>query len=84
MKNTICELNKLIFNFIYCLLTILFSAFMIGCAAHTNLTPVGKGNVDASISLGGPFIPVAEIKIPIPVPGSRSQLWINYKHKYRC
>ena len=39
---------------------------MVGCAAHTNLTPVGKGKVDAAISFGGPFIPVAETKIPTP------------------
>ncbi len=66
MKNIICELNKFIFNFIYDLLAILFLTLIIGCAAHTNLTPVGKGNVEASISLGGPFIPVAETKIPTP------------------
>ena len=55
MKNIICDF-----------LAVLFLTFMIGCAAHSNLTPVGEGKVDASLSLGGPFIPVVETKIPTP------------------
>ncbi len=48
------------------LLAALFLFLIIGCSANTNLVPVGKDNVDASISLGGPFIPLANTKIPTP------------------
>ena len=36
------------------------------CSAHTNLEPLGKGNMESSVSLGGPFIPLADTKIPTP------------------
>mgnify|MGYP006982806957 CR=1 FL=1 len=48
------------------LLTIFLILFLFGCTAHSNLTPIGEGNIDAVVSLGGPFIPVAETKIPTP------------------
>jgi hypothetical protein len=48
----------------FCLLICIGALF--GCSAHSNLTPVGKGNLDVAVSLGGPFIPIAETKIPTP------------------
>lgn len=45
---------------------IILLSFLVGCSAHSNLTPVGKGNLDLAVSLGGPFIPIAETKIPTP------------------
>ena len=48
----------------FCLL--IYIGLLTGCAAHSNLTPVGKGNVDVALGLGGPFIPIAETKIPTP------------------
>ena len=66
MKNIAGGLNNFVFKFIPYIIPVLFLSLMIGCSAHTNLTPVGKGKVDAAISLGGPFIPVAETKIPTP------------------
>lgn len=52
--------------FLGCLIVIPFLVFIPGCGAHTNLTPVGESNLDASVSFGGPFIPVADTKIPTP------------------
>ncbi|MGE5498509.1 MAG: hypothetical protein ACM3Q2_10580 [Syntrophothermus sp.] len=40
--------------------------YLSGCAAHTNLMPVGKGNAEVSAGLGGPFITVSDMKIPAP------------------
>ncbi|MBN2414014.1 hypothetical protein JXQ31_20230 [candidate division KSB1 bacterium] len=37
-----------------------------GCAAHTNLQPVGKNNIDANLSIGGPVIKAFGARIPIP------------------
>lgn len=48
----------------FCLLFCI--GILFGCSAHSNLTPVGKGNIDVAVSLGGPFIPIAETKIPTP------------------
>ena len=67
MKNTSCYLLKCsAFKLIYNLILTFYLSAIFGCAAHTNLTPLGKGNVDAAVSFGGPFIPVAETKIPTP------------------
>jgi len=65
-KNYSEDLNYFILKFMSNLVLLLLFVFMIGCAAHTNITPVGEGNVDVSVNLGGPFIPVAETKIPTP------------------
>ena len=43
-----------------------FMTIMIGCAAHTNLEPVGKNNIDANLSIGGPIIKTFGTRIPIP------------------
>ena len=51
------------FRFLFLPLTfLLFSA----CAAHTNLEPTGKGNLDASLSIGGPVVSAFGTKVPVP------------------
>lgn len=49
----------------YCLL---FCAifFLAGCAAHTNLEPVGKENTNFNISVGGPIVKAFGMNLPIP------------------
>lgn len=48
----------------YCLLLLIL--YFGGCAAHTNLTPAGKGNLFLNAGAGGPFIPLFDTKIPTP------------------
>jgi hypothetical protein len=45
---------------------IIIVLFTHGCAVHKSLMPLGSGNIEADISLGGPFIPLIEPKIPTP------------------
>ena len=59
-------LTKVVYKFISKIIPMLFISLMISCAAHTNLAPVGKGEFVVTLSLGGPFITVAETKIPTP------------------
>lgn len=43
----------------------LFTAISImSCAAHSNLVPLGKGNLETNVGAGGPFIPLSSVKIP--------------------
>lgn len=37
-----------------------------GCAAHTNLTPVGSGQLKANLSVGGPIVEAFDTHIPVP------------------
>ncbi|HEX2869320.1 MAG TPA: hypothetical protein VHO03_19915 [Ignavibacteriales bacterium] len=37
-----------------------------GCAAHTNIEPLGRGNMNANLSLGGPVVAAFNTHIPIP------------------
>lgn len=37
-----------------------------GCAAHTSLEPLGRGNMNANLSLGGPIVAAFNTRIPIP------------------
>jgi hypothetical protein len=37
-----------------------------GCAAHTNLVPMGRGNIDANVSIGGPIVKAFGARIPVP------------------
>ena len=62
MKKLSLDLNNFLIQVIFYFILII----SIGCSAHTNLVPIGKGNIDGSLSLGGPFIPLAETKIPTP------------------
>ena len=41
-------------------------ALVLGCAAHTNLAPVGRGNIDANVSVGGPIVKAFGARIPVP------------------
>ncbi|MGE5681218.1 MAG: hypothetical protein ACM34K_10115 [Bacillota bacterium] len=51
----------------YCIIILLLSLLCLGgCAAHSNLFPVGKGNLKANLGAGGPFISVSDLKIPTP------------------
>lgn len=36
------------------------------CAAHSNLVPLGKGNLETNLGAGGPFIPFSSARIPAP------------------
>jgi hypothetical protein len=47
------------------LIKILLLSF-ISCAAHTNLEPVGKKNLSANVSFGGPIVEAFGAKIPVP------------------
>jgi hypothetical protein len=42
------------------------STLVAGCAAHTNLAPVGKGHVVPNVSIGGPIVEAFGGHIPIP------------------
>lgn len=42
------------------------SILMTGCGAHTSLTPVGKGQLAPSVSIGGPIVEAFGTHIPIP------------------
>lgn len=66
MMNKQLNSNGIAYRFNHYLSFIIIVGLIAGCSAHSNLTPVGKGNIDAAISLGGPFIPLAETKIPTP------------------
>ena len=46
---------------IFLSLILLFS-----CAAHTNLEPLGKSNMSANFSIGGPIVKAFGTRIPIP------------------
>lgn len=39
---------------------------LVGCAAQTNFEPIGKGNVNGNVSLGGPIISAFGTRIPLP------------------
>ncbi|MDP8208780.1 MAG: hypothetical protein P9L92_19105 [Candidatus Electryonea clarkiae] len=55
------------------LISIILIMLYIGCAAHTNLQPVGKGEWQGNVSYGGPIIKVFGLNMPTPWPvlGSR-------------
>lgn len=42
------------------------AAAIMGCAAHSGLVPLGKGNLEVNAGAGGPFITVSSVKIPTP------------------
>jgi hypothetical protein len=50
---------------IYILITIAIIV-LTGCAAHTAIEPVGKGNMRADLNFGGPFVNAFDTYIPIP------------------
>lgn len=66
MINRLLKIDIITYKIYHYLLLLVFISLLTGCAAHSNLTPVGKGNVDVALSLGGPFIPISETKIPTP------------------
>lgn len=37
-----------------------------GCAAHTSIEPLGRGNTNVNLSLGGPIVAAFNTRIPIP------------------
>jgi len=45
---------------------LLFSLIFVGCAAHTNLDPVGANRININSSVGGPIIEIFDINMPIP------------------
>ena len=45
---------------------IIIIGILTGCAAHSTLEPVGKHNLNANLSIGGPFISAFDTRIPIP------------------
>lgn len=45
---------------------ILLCLLFIGCAAHTNLEPVGANRVNINSSVGGPIIEIFDTNMPIP------------------
>lgn len=42
------------------------SLLFLGCGAHTSLTPLGKGQVAPTVSIGGPIVEAFDTHIPIP------------------
>ena len=53
---------KTFISLIMCLAALLFFQ----CAAHTNLEPVGNGNLAVDASIGGPIVKAFGTKIPVP------------------
>jgi hypothetical protein len=49
---------------VFSLLTMI--VVFVGCAAHTNLEPVGKGRMDSNLSFGGPVVAAFGARIPVP------------------
>lgn len=47
-------------------LIIVLSLLFIGCAAHTNLEPVGANRISINSSVGGPIIEIFDTNMPIP------------------
>ena len=43
-----------------------FILLFTGCAAHTNLEPLGKSNCDANFSFGGPIVAAFDTHLPVP------------------
>jgi hypothetical protein len=58
--------NNFMSAFIIAISFLLFFCLTPGCAVHSNILPLGKGNMEANFSLGGPFIPLTNPKIPTP------------------
>lgn len=46
--------------------TLLLPLLLAGCAAHTNLTPLGPGTASPHLSFGGPIVEAFGTRIPIP------------------
>ena len=44
----------------------LISLFLAGCSAHTAIEPLGEGNIQSNISLGGPIVKAFDMNLPIP------------------
>ena len=40
--------------------------FLSGCAAHSNLEPIGKGELNGNIGIGGPIIKAFDLNFPLP------------------
>ena len=38
----------------------------VGCAAHTNLTPLGEGRLAPHVGIGGPIVEAFDTHIPVP------------------
>ena len=45
---------------------LIFIALLAGCAAQTNITPIGQGELNGHASFGGPIIEAFGTRIPIP------------------
>jgi len=45
-----------------------------GCAAHSNIEPLGKNNISANFSIGGPIVAAFDTHIPVPY----ATVGINY------
>lgn len=54
--------KRVIQVFLFMILAFIFTS----CAAHSNLVPLGKGNIETNLGVGGPFIPLSSMKIPAP------------------
>ncbi len=48
------------------LVLLVIPSLFFGCAAHTNIEPVGKGKVKANANFGGPVVSAFDTKVPIP------------------
>lgn len=57
----------------------LFLILLIGCAAHTNLEPIGKSNLSANFSIGGPIVKAFGTRIPIPYATAGANYGLNNK-----
>ncbi|MDP8239493.1 MAG: hypothetical protein P9X24_10420 [Candidatus Hatepunaea meridiana] len=53
-------------NFKFFLHITVITLFLTGCAARTNLDPVGKGQVNVSGSIGGPIVAAFGTHVPVP------------------
>ena len=45
---------------------LIFMLLLMGCAAHTQIEPVGKGKLSTNASMGGPIVKAFGTRVPVP------------------
>ena len=68
-----------LFRSLFSILVWLPLIILIGCAAHNDLEPIGKGNLSANFSIGGPIVKAFGTNIPIPYATVGANYGLNNK-----
>ena len=62
-------------KYTFVILQIVFLSIYLGCAAHTNLQPVGKGKLNSNLSFGGPIVEAFGARVASSLCYNWLQLW---------